>query len=184
MASQSTHLTANDLLNMPPSEGKFELIDGELTRMSPTGDGHGSVASEFSGFLAPFVRENRLGRSYAAETGFIISTDPDTVLAPDAAFVKADRLAGRSRNAVGFIRGAPDLAVEVISPSDTVVAVEEKVARYLEAGTSVVIVLNPARQTATVYRAPNSVEIFKQSDQLTIPDLLPGLVIPLSEVFW
>ena len=138
---------------MPDDGFRYELVQGELRRMNPAGNVHGRVAMSFAWRLAQYVDENKLGTVYAAETGFRLATDPDTVRAPDAAFVSR-----ASNEAVGEVEGfwpeSPDLAVEVISPGDNYADVEEKVFAWLDAGTKIVVV-NPAsvRSPYTGHRA-------------------------------
>src|SRR5215207_5327725 len=118
-------MTAEDLLSLPDDGFRYELIEGELRQMSPAGHDHGRIVMELAIPLGQYVKSKRLGKIYAAETGFLIQSDPDTIRAPDIAFVRQERVAevGRSK---GYWVGAPDLAVEVFSPSDTVGKVEEK----------------------------------------------------------
>ena len=92
MAIKAQFMTAEELLLLPRGTWRYELVDGELRQMTPGGHVHGSIAAEFLGHLAPFVRAHRLGLTYAAETGFPLRRDPDTVRAPDAAFVMAAKL--------------------------------------------------------------------------------------------
>lgn len=122
-----------------------------------------------------------MGGVYAAETGFILSRSPDTVRAPDAAFVVSERLADQP--ATGFFEGAPDLAIEVISPSETVDDVESKVIDFLEAGTQLVWLIYPRTQTVTVYRSLTDIEILTIEDKLDGGVLLPGFSVPLKEIF-
>lgn len=149
--------------------------------MSPAGHNHGNIASNILLFIAIFVREHKLGKTYAAETGFVLARNPDTVRAPDAAFVREERLADQPKT--GFFEGAPDLAVEVISPSETVDDVENKVIDYLEAGTTAVWLIYPRTQTLTIYRSLTNVEILTIADTLTGGDLLPGFSVSLKEIF-
>lgn len=118
--------TADELLHMPDDGFRYELVRGELRRMTPADSQHGRIAVRITWRLARHVEENRLGNMYATETGFRIGTDPDTVRAPDVAFVSRERV-----EAVGEVEGfwpeAPQLAVEVISPGDSYADVEEKV---------------------------------------------------------
>jgi Uma2 family endonuclease len=152
MSAESGVMTADDLLRLPSDGWLYELVRGELRRVSPPGHQHGRVAAEILTRITEFVREGRLGETYAAETGFLLRRAPDTVRAPDAAFVSASRLASILLPPGGYFPGPPDLAVEVTLPSDTYSEVEEKVASWLEAGCRVVVVLDPQRQTAKVYR--------------------------------
>lgn len=109
-------ITADELLKMGDI-GRCELIYGELVMMSPAGAEHGVVAGRIFRFLANYVEDQKLGLVFAAETGFKLSSNPDLVRAPDASFVRADRVAGELKR--GFFEGAPDIAVEVVSPDDT-----------------------------------------------------------------
>jgi Uma2 family endonuclease len=133
--------------------------------------------------LALFVEDHRLGKTYAAETGFLLQRAPDTVRAPDASFVTAARLAAINPSADGYFPGPPDLAVEVVSPSDTFSEVEEKVADWLAGGTQVVVVVDPQRTIVAVYRPDGRLLSLGATDVLLFPDLLPGWSLPLAELF-
>ena len=183
MAVKTQLMTAEELLLLPRGTWRYELVSGELRQMTPGGHVHGAIAAEVLGHLAPFVRARRLGQTYAAETGFLLRRKPDTVRAPDASFVTAATLQSAPLSDHGFFPGAPDLALEVLSPSDTYSEVEEKVAEWLAAGTQVVVVLDPRRKVATVYRRGNDVLTLEATDTLTVPDLLPGWSVALSDIF-
>ncbi|HEV8061926.1 MAG TPA: Uma2 family endonuclease [Gemmataceae bacterium] len=133
MSTRTETVTADGLLQMPNDGLRRELIAGELREMTPSGFEHGCVTMNFSVPLGSFVKENDLGVVSAAETGFLLATNPDTVRAPDVAFVARERLEP-VRKLAGFFPGAPDLAVEVISPGDTYSEVEDKVQAWLHAG--------------------------------------------------
>src|SRR5262245_36616574 len=120
------NFTADELLRLPDDGFRYELIHGELRRMSPAGSKHGVVAMNIALSLGSHVRTHALGRVFAAETGFLLSQDPDHVRAPDSAFVRKER-ADEVGDTEKFWPGPPDLAVEVISPSDTYTDVEERV---------------------------------------------------------
>ena len=127
------------------------------------------------------VTAHHLGRVYAAETGFLLTTNPDTVLAPDAAFIRQERVA-QLGNVTGFIPMAPDLAVEVISPYDTYTEVEEKVSLWLQHGTRMVVV-NPRRRGGTVYRPRQAVLFLTEQDELSGNDVVPGWSICVQDLF-
>ena len=173
-------MTADELLTMPHNGYRFELIKGELHQMPPAGSQHGRIALKIGWRLAQYVEENGLGETYAAETGFIIDTAPDTVRAPDASFVAKER-AG-ALDAEGFFPGAPDLAIEVVSPNDRPVEVEKKALDWLHAGTRMVIVLDPRNRTATLYRGLDEVQTLTRADTIDGGDVVPGWTLPLADV--
>ena len=176
-------MTAEELLQLPSGTWRHELVKGELRRMSPAGQEHGAVAADMLVALAQFVRQHSLGRVYGAETGFLLRRKPDTVRAPDVAFVSADRLLTTPRSAHGYFTGAPDLAVEVISPADRYTEVEDKVQVWLDASAKLVVVVDPRRKTANVHAAGAEVISLGITDHLTLPSLLSGWSVPLAEVF-
>ena len=178
-----TLVTADELLRLPRGTARYELVNGELSQMSPSGHVHGKVAARVGAKLVSFVESQGLGEAYAAETGFLLRHDPDTVRAPDAAFVSSATLAAREIPDAGFFPGAPDLAIEVVSPSDAYTEVEQKVSEWLEAGTQVVVVLDPRRKTGRVYRSGSEVLSLGPSDTLSVPELLAGWTVPLSDLF-
>lgn len=144
-AVQARPVTADELLRMPDDGLRRELVRGELRVMTPTSRPHGKVALRIGSRLEQHVGAHGLGEAYAAETGFRVSSDPDTVLAPDVSFVGRERLKVVG-HAEGFIPGAPDLAVEVVSPGDSSDEVEEKVFAWLAAGCRMVVTVNPKRR--------------------------------------
>ena len=115
--SKNKLVTAEDLLHLPSDGYRYELFRGKLRQMSLAGEEHGDVAMEIGSRLAQFVRENNLGKVYAAETGFKLTENPDTVRAPDVAFISRESLERQPRTK-GYRKGAPDLAAEVVSPND------------------------------------------------------------------
>ena len=162
--------------------GRFDLIRGELLEMAPAGGEHGEVAAEIGRVIGNFVVEHQLGRFYAAETGFIISESDSTVLAPDVAFVEASRVPPREERR-GFVPVAPDLVVEVVSPSDRVTEVNDKVTTYLEARVRLVWVVEPVRQRVTVYTPDRHAKLLIEGDVLDGGSVLPGFRLPLAEIF-
>ena len=175
-------VTADELLLMPDDGFRYELVHGELRRMNPAGNVHGRVTMRFAWRLAQYVEENHLGTVYAAETGFGLATDPDTVRAPDVAFVSRARV-----ETVGEVEGfwprAPDLAVEVISPGDGYTEVEEKIFAWLDAGTKMVVVINPRQQSVTVYRSQTDITAFTEAGVLDGVDVVPGFELAVREIF-
>jgi Uma2 family endonuclease len=182
MTTAAKKITAEDLLRLPDDGFRYELVKGELRKMAPAGDEHGYLAVRVTGPLWLHVETHKLGRVYAAETGFLLASNPDTVRAPDVAFVSQQRIdeVGPVR---GYRPGAPDLAVEVISPSDTYTEVEDKVLTWLDAGTRMVIVLNPRQQTVAVYRSRTDIAILTKNDTLDGKDVVPGWTLAIEDLF-
>jgi Uma2 family endonuclease len=180
MATTASITTAEQLLHAP-GLGRCELLRGELIMMSPAGSEHGSVVASITAPLTVFVKQHRLGTVFGAETGFQISRDPDTVRAPDVAFVRAERVAPKPPK--GFFPGAPDLAVEVVSPDDRAGKVSAKVQDWLAAGCAVVWVVDSDAQTVTVHGRAHEPIVLAASDTLVGGELLPGFRMPVAEVF-
>jgi Uma2 family endonuclease len=181
-ATASTLTTAEELLGMPDDSMRRELVRGELRVMSPAGARHGRVAATMAVLLGTHVRQSGVGVAYGAETGFVLAHDPDTVRAPDAAFVSRDRF-----EAVGdtekFWPGAPDLAVEVVSPDDSFREVQEKALEWIAAGCVAVLVLDPDERTATVYRAEGDAHIYGGENEVELSDAVPGFSVTVAELF-
>jgi len=175
-------MSAEELLAMPPDGFRYELIRGELRQMTPSGYGHGVMVGNLTTPLGEYVRARRLGHICGAETGFRIARAPDTVRAPDIAFIRHDRR-GKEPLPQGFFEGAPDLAVEVLSPRDTVFEVEEKVAEWLRVGCAMVWVVNGQRRSVSVHRPGGLVTIVTETDTLEGGDLLPGFALPVAQIF-
>jgi Uma2 family endonuclease len=182
MAVHRREVTVEELLRMPDDGFRYELVRGELRKMVPAGNVHGRVAMNFGTSLNNHVKAHDLGAVYAAETGFRLAGDPDTVRAPDVAFVGRERLEAVGE-VEGYWPGAPDLAVEVISPGDSYVEVEEKVFDWLEGGTKMVVAVNPRNRSATVYRSLADIIVLTEADVLDGGDVLPGFRLAVREVF-
>jgi Uma2 family endonuclease len=174
--------TASELFEMPDDGFRYELVKGELRRMSPSGWAHGVVVVNVTLLLGQYVKVNKLGACGGAETGFKLASDPDTVRAPDLSFVSRERLPEGDAG-IRFFAGAPDLAVEVLSPGDTRREVDEKVADWLESGARAVWVINPKRRTVSVYRSMTDVTRLSESDELDGGDVVPGFRCKVSEIF-
>jgi Uma2 family endonuclease len=175
-------MTADDLLRLPDDGFRYELIAGEPHRMPPAGGEHGETGQETAGWLWTFVRAGRLGKVYGADTGFVLREDPDTVVAPDAAFVRAERLPSPDARR-GYLRLAPDLAVEIVSPHDRPADVEAKTRLYLDVGVPLVWVLRPNERTVTVHAAGQEPRRLGTTETLDGGNVLPGFRIAVAELF-
>ena len=182
MSTSTRLMTADELFVMPHDGFRYELVKGELKKMSPAGGEHGAVIFNLSILLGQHTKANNLGQGFGAETGFKIASDPDTVRAPDIAFVRRERIppTGIPQN---FWPIAPDLVVEVVSPGDTFEEVEDKVEQWLAAGTSAVWVVNPKRRSVSVYRSMTDMTRLSEADELDGGDVVPGFRCKVSEIF-
>jgi Uma2 family endonuclease len=178
--STTTHLmTAEELIRLPDDSMCHELIKGELLTMPPPGDEHGAVTMNLTGPLFAHVKTNKLGVLRAAETGFKLESNPDTVLAPDIAFIARDRV---GPPVAGYRDGAPDLVVEVMSQWDTKPEVDRKTALWLELGAKCVWNVNTKKRTVEVNLASGEKRLFHETDEL-VDDTVPGLRVKVSEIF-
>lgn len=175
-------MTADELFEMDKDEYKYELIQGRLVRMPPAGFEHSSIGAMVIGHLVNHVAGNQLGRVFSADFGVVFSRDPDTVRVPDAAFIRQERLAGQT-DRKRFSEVIPDLAVEVISPSDSLSQVMEKALFYIESGVRLVWVIDPDGRKVIVY-TPNSLpRVLNEQDELNGGDVLPDFRLAVSEIF-
>ena len=173
-------MTAEDLLHLNLPNKRTELVRGVLVVREPAGYTHGRVAMNVAMKLGTHVEHGGAGQLFAAETGFTLARKPDTVRAPDVAFVRRDRLLDPATR--GFPDLAPDLVVEVLSPDDRPGEVLAKVADWLSAGTRLVWVIDPERRAARVYRADGSQSFIREHESLVGEDVLPGFSCLLESI--
>ena len=183
MPQQTRLVTADELFRMP-DDGyhRYELVRGRLLTMTPTGSLHGLVVSRLSAVLTLYVEANRLGVVLTGEPGFHLERDPDTVRAPDVAFISRARIPAEGVPK-SFWNGPPDLAVEVMSPGDRRSEVTEKIAEYLSQGVQEVWLVEPAPRRVTVHRIGEEPHVLHESDTLDGGSLLPGFHYSLARLF-
>ncbi len=175
-------MTADDVLRMPnPNDFRMELVRGELMTMAPAGFDHGAKGGVLHTALGGYVRLHRLGVVPTSDTGYILSRDPDTMRCPDTSFVSAARIP--EEPVMGFFPGAPDLAVEVLSPTDSFEETELKVQEYLQAGTKLVWVVRPRLKGVIVYRPSQKPEWLGVGETLSGEDVVPGFSLPVADIF-
>jgi Uma2 family endonuclease len=179
--STTEHITTAEQLLQASGLGRCELIRGELITMSPAGFEHGWLVAEITHHLKLFVKESGLGRIVSGDPGFFIERDPDTVRAPDVAFVSQEKYErGFTRK---FFEGAPDLAIEVVSPNDTSTEVTTKVQMWLDAGCRAVWTVDPNPRLVTVYRPDAPIQFLKEGDILEGGEVLPEFKLAVSDLF-
>lgn len=161
---------------------RCELLKGELRTMSPAGGEHGALSAEILYLLTDHVRKHNLGRCFGAETGFIVGRDPDTVIAPDAAFVRQARVAelGIPKK---FFPEAPALAVEVVSPSESKASVHEKACTWLEAGCETVWIIWPDDHSVTVYNSAEDIRQIGSDEKLDGGNVIAGFSVAVASLF-
>ena len=155
----------------------YEYVNGELVPMAPPSREHGEISVNVIRYLDAHVYQNKLGRLYTPETTFQIG---ERTAKPDVAFVSTDRLTGDKTKGFSI---PPDLAIEVVSPSDVLSRIAEKALAYLEAGTRLVWVLEPVSKTVTVYRSERDIKILTREDTITGEDVVPGFTCPVAHLF-
>jgi Uma2 family endonuclease len=180
MATIERILTAEDLLELGDI-GSCELLRGELVMMSPASFNHGWVAANIQAALISFIKPRRLGIVAIAEAGFIIERNPDTVRAPDVSFIRAERIP--PEGVAGFFPGAPDLAVEVLSPNDRPGEVALKSQEWLAAGCDTVWIVDPRTRNVTAHRRGVKAETITEGESLVCENLLPGFSLPVVDIF-
>lgn len=175
--------TAADLLDLSAATiNRLELRKGKIITMSPAGSKHGIFALRLGAQIQFFIDEHDLGVAFAAETGFLLEKEPDTVLAPDAAFINKEHLP-QDDLPEGYFPGTPDLVVEVVSLNDRMAEVQNKVQIWLQYGTRLVWIVEPKTATITIYRADGSVTLLQATDTLDGEDVLPGFRYGLANLF-
>lgn len=185
MTATRTFVTEDELLRMPDDGWRYELIEGELRRMPPAGYDHGRCTTNLSALLANHVRQHQLGDVLAAETGFTIARTPDgraTVRAADVTFVARGRVPADA-DTKKFLELAPDFVAETLSPSDTALEVEEKIAQWLTTGVRLALTINPASRSITLYRSLTEITRLTDTDELDLDPVVSGFRCRVAEIF-
>lgn len=175
-------LTARDLARVQQQLPDYcmELVDGEIILMSPSGLESDEVAAEIIRQLGNWVRPNRLGRVAASSAGYVLANRDEDVRAPDASFIRAERL---RRTTEDFVQLVPDLMFEVKSKRDTLPKLRSKIQQFLELGTQVGVLVDPRTEVMEVYRLGGERSLLGNGDILTLPDLLPGWEMAVASIW-
>ncbi len=182
MTETGTRMTAQELLGLPDDGKRYELVEGELREMTPAGARHGSATAALTVLLGQHVRAERLGIVLAAETGFLISRDPDTVRAPAVSFVAQERVPPDGPPE-GYWELAPDLAVKVVSPNDTAAEVQSKAQMWLKSGVRLVWVVYPDTRSVVACKSLKDISVLTVGDALSGGDVVPGFECAVVEFF-
>ena len=180
--STTTVTTADELALLSDATARYELIRGELITMTPPGWKHGTVAMRVGFIFSTFVEENQLGRAFAAETGFLLERDPDTVLAPDFSFISKASWPDKEPSQA-YWPGPPDFCVEVVSKSDRPKSTREKAEQWIKFGCCLVWVIDPAEETIEVFTPNDDSRIFIGDESISGDPVLPGFECRVSDFF-
>lgn len=176
-------MTIEEFAALTPADGRFELIKGEPREVAAAGGQHGEVGSEFHRQISNHVVANRLGKTYTSDTGFVLERgDRAVVIMPDVAFVRRERLPAAEERE-GYMPVIPDLAVEVVSPTDRYVNITEKIALYMDAGVPMLWLAEPRPRTVTVHRPGRAPLLVQEDGELDGEDVLPGFRLRVADVF-
>ncbi len=174
-------LWPTEMLRDFPDDGwRYELNEGNLVRKSPGSFWHGAMGAKIDHRLRSFIELHDLGEVSVLEADFVLPRGPDTLRCPDVSSVRKERLVDIPRT--GFPEIAPDLAVEVISPSNTETEMRQKIIQYFDAGTTSIWVFHPEERQVVAYNRSRETKVLGVGDTLQEPDLLPGVRLPLSEI--
>ena len=182
MTERHTLLTAEEFFRLYSHKDEhFELVKGEVIKLAPPGWVHGGIAVNIAFALKSFLRQHDLGR-VVVESGFRLESQPDTVRGPDVSFVTNERMPGEGPPHA-FFMGPPDLAVEIVSPSDTAAELESRVSDYLRSGTRRVWVVHPGSRSVVAYMAEGIWRRYSEDETIEDEELLPGFSLPMREIF-
>jgi Uma2 family endonuclease len=160
---------------------RYELVEGEVVEMSNSGMEHGGIGSFLGGLLALYVRQHKLGLVCDSSTAFTLKNGNKR--SPDVSFVAKDRLQGLKRPPRGFFQGSPDLAIEILSPGNTIEEIHDKIVEYFENNTQIVWVIHPDERYVLVYHGPEPDRFLRSADQLEGETVVPGFTVAVSELF-
>jgi Uma2 family endonuclease len=160
---------------------RYELVDEELVDMGNSGMEHGGIGSFFGGLLAIYVRQHKLGAVCDSSTAFTLKNSNKR--SPDVSFVAKERLKGLKRPPRGFFQGSPDLAIEILSPNNTIEEIHTKIVEYFENDTRLVWVIHPDERYVLVYHSPEPDRLLRPQDTLDGEDVVPGFAIAVNELF-
>lgn len=173
--------TDEEFMALSKDGHRYELVSGELVDRGNSGMEHGGIGSFLGGLLAIYVRQQTLGIVCDSSTGFTLKSGNKR--SPDVSFVSKERLKGLNRPARGLFQGSPDLAIKILSPSNTVEEIHTKIVEYFENDTRLVWVIHPDEKYVLVYHAPEPDGFLRSRDTLAGEEVVPGFSMAVSELF-
>ena len=180
IASEQKIWTDEEFMALP-EDGRYELVNGELVNMGNSGMEHGEIGSFLGGSLSLYVRSHKLGAVCDSSTAFAMKTGNKR--SPDVSFIAKERLQGVKRLPKGYFQGSPDLAVEILSPSNTVEEIHDKIVEFFDNGTRLVWVIHPDEQYVLVYHSPSPDLLLRLEDLLDGEKVVPGFSLAVAELF-
>jgi Uma2 family endonuclease len=181
VASEKKVWTDEEFMALPDDGGRYELVDEQVVDMGNSGMEHGNISAYLCGLIELYVRPKKLGVTCDSSTAFTLKSGNKR--SPDVSFVSKERLQGLRRLPKGFFQGAPDLAIEVISPSNTFEEIYTKLVEYFDNNCRVVWVINPDERSVVVYRQPQPDRLLKMTDSLDGEEVIPGFTLPVAQLF-
>lgn len=181
VASEQKVWTDEEFMALPDDGGSYELVDGELVDMGNSGMEHGNISAYLCGLIELYVRPRKQGVTCDSSTAFTLKSGNKR--SPDVSFISKERLQGVRRLPKGYFQGAPDLAVEVISPNNTFEEMHDKLVEYFDNGCRLVWLINPDEQSILIYRQPQPDKLLKTIDSLDGEDGIPGFTLPVVDLF-
>jgi Uma2 family endonuclease len=175
-------LTPEEFMHLYADEKFVELIRGEAVQLTPPGMEHAWLAGKIYAFLTAFVEENGLGLEGFVEAGFILEREPHTMRSPDVSFLPREKFKN-AEDKSKYMLGAPDFAIEILSPTDSLRATESKARMYLRAGGGVVWILDPQGKTLRIYRPDAEPLVRERGDEADAEPVLPGFRCPVERLF-
>ena len=177
-------MTAEEFVQLHGDDSSVELVKGRVVRCPMPGVEHGEVCANALVILHEFVKPRNLGRLVTNDTFVRTGKNPDTYRGADVCYISYQRLPKEQPSPTGPFEIAPELVIEVRSPTDRLGGIQIKVGEYLNAGVTVVVLLDPAIEAATIYRETEDIpQRFSNGDELTLPDVLPGFAVPVRKFF-
>ena len=181
IATEKKIWTDEEFMALPDDGDRYEIVNGELVNMGNSGMEHGNLGTFLGGALELYIRPRKLGVACDSSTAFRMKSGNKR--SPDISFVAKERLKGLKKLPKGFFEGAPDLAIEVLSPSNTFEEIHSKLVEYFESGCKLAWVINPDEESVLVYRKPQPEKLLKITDSLDGEELVPGFTLAIAELF-